>query len=196
MSCLNITDTTKNLRDYVIVADNMLSSDICKNAINLFTKSDLQFEYHDTNGYSFTQLNITRHIKNSKDCKSMHDSLVSASLDALKYYKKIIPESSFWPDKTALEEFRIKRYSPSSENKFDDHIDAANLLTSKRYLVFFWYLNDVNEGGETQFPSLNLSVKPKAGRVLIFPPMWMFPHRANKAISNTKYMVGSYLHFI
>lgn len=195
MSYSNITGTTKTLRDYVIVADNMLSKDICDYAINLFDQSANYHENHKTDGYNFTQLNVTRNSIND-GCKQLHNILVQASLDALKYYKQSIPESLFWPDRTALEEFRIKKYLPSTDDRFDDHIDAANLSTSKRYLVFFWYLNDVIEGGETQFPSLDISVKPKTGRVLIFPPMWMFPHRANKVISNSKYMVGSYLHFI
>ena len=196
MSYSNIIGTTKNLRDYVIVADNMLSDDICEAAINLFNNSDLHHENLATDGYNFTQLNVTRNASVSEGCKHLHDSLVHASLNALKHYKQSISESSFWPDRTALEEFRIKRYLPSTDNRFDDHVDAASLSTAKRYLVFFWYLNDVAEGGETYFPTFDISVRPKTGRVLIFPPMWMFPHRANKAISNTKYMVGSYLHFI
>lgn len=37
-----------------------------------------------------------------------------------------------------------------------------------RVLTLFIYLNDVSEGGRTLFPSLNLSVKPKAGRVVLW----------------------------
>lgn len=33
----------------------------------------------------------------------------------------------------------------------------------------FLYLNDVEEGGETQFPRLNLTITPKLGRVVIWP---------------------------
>jgi len=184
------------MRDYIIVADNMLPKNICEYAINLFDQSVNYHENHKTDGYDFTQLNVTQHSSNDSGCKNLHNLLIQASLNALKYYKQSISESAFWPDKTALEEFRIKKYLPNTNNRFDEHIDAANLSTSKRYLVFFWYLNDVIEGGETQFPKLDISVKPVAGRVLMFPPMWMFPHKANKTISNPKYMIGSYLHFI
>ena len=30
------------------------------------------------------------------------------------------------------------------------------------------YLNDVEEGGETKFPILNIEVKPRVGRMLVF----------------------------
>lgn len=38
-----------------------------------------------------------------------------------------------------------------------------------RILTVFLYLNDVEAGGGTNFPSLNLTVQPKTGRVLIWP---------------------------
>lgn len=185
----------KNLRDFIVVSDDMMTSDDCQHIISLFNDNPKYHEHHNTDGYNFTQLNITRHNQIHSGCKAAHDILIQATLNAVKLYKQV-PESSFWPDKTALEEFRIKKYLPNTNDRFEDHIDAGDLITSKRYLVFFWYLNDVIEGGETYFPSLNLSIKPKQGRILIFPPTWMFPHRANKPISNEKYMVGSYLHFI
>jgi hypothetical protein len=62
----------------------------------------------------------------------------------------------------------------------------------------FTYLNDVDEGGETEFESdeNNLfTVKPKCGRIVVFPPMWTFPHRGKKPISNPKYILSTYLHY-
>lgn len=38
-----------------------------------------------------------------------------------------------------------------------------------RILTVFLYLNDVEEGGGTNFPSLDITVMPKRGRVLIWP---------------------------
>ena len=37
-----------------------------------------------------------------------------------------------------------------------------------RALTLLAYLSDVDEGGETQFPALNLSIAPKAGRALLW----------------------------
>ncbi|KAL1527780.1 hypothetical protein AB1Y20_009165 [Prymnesium parvum] len=38
-----------------------------------------------------------------------------------------------------------------------------------RMYTFFMYLNDVEEGGETHFPRLNISVKPRKGSALLWP---------------------------
>lgn len=37
------------------------------------------------------------------------------------------------------------------------------------FLTRFLYLSDVDEGGETSFPHLNIAVKPKKGRALLWP---------------------------
>jgi hypothetical protein len=61
----------------------------------------------------------------------------------------------------------------------------------------FTYLNDVEEGGETEFESeFGFTVKPKQGRMVVFPPMWMFPHRGKQPISNSKYILSTYLHYV
>ena len=58
------------------------------------------------------------------------------------------------------------------------------------------YLNDVAEGGETSFSNLQLSVSPKRGRILIFPPTWMFRHAGLPPVSSDKYILGTYLHYL
>jgi hypothetical protein len=67
-------------------------------------------------------------------------------------------------------------------------------MTSRRFISFFWYLNDVAEGGETEF--VDLTIKPEAGKLVIFPPLWMFPHKGNPPISNEKYLLSTYLHYL
>jgi hypothetical protein len=56
-----------------------------------------------------------------------------------------------------------------------------------------WYLNDVDNGGETVFEEL--FIRPKLGTMIVFPPLWMFPHRGNPPISNLKYIMSTYLHY-
>lgn len=48
----------------------------------------------------------------------------------------------------------------------DHHIERP---CGVRILTAFLYLNDVEEGGETHFPDLDLTVAPKQGRVLLWP---------------------------
>lgn len=96
------------------------------------------------------------------------------------------------PTTKNTETFRIKRYRPGTGEEFRVHHDAKGYYCN-RYLVLLWYLNDVAEGGETVFPDLGVSIKPKAGRLLMFPPNWMFQHAGRPPVSNDKYILSTYL---
>jgi prolyl 4-hydroxylase len=92
-----------------------------------------------------------------------------------------------------FEDFRHKCYQPDV-GVFEDHVDGSNIDSKERYLVMFIYLED-GEGGETVMLDQNIAVERKAGRLLMFPPMWTYPHRANMPRGNEKNIVGSYLRF-
>jgi hypothetical protein len=62
---------------------------------------------------------------------------------------------------------------------------------STRYLAFLFYLND-NEAG-TRFE--NFTVEPKMGSIVVFPPMWMFPHAGEMPDKTTKYIMSTYYHY-
>ena len=61
--------------------------------------------------------------------------------------------------------------------------------------MFLWYLNDVERGGATRFPGLGVEVAARAGRLLIFPPYWMFQHEGLPPESGDKYILSTYLLF-
>ena len=52
------------------------------------------------------------------------------------------------------------------------------------------------KGGETEFPDLDLTISPECGTMLLFPSTWTYLHRGNTPISNDKYILGSYLHYV
>ena len=98
------------------------------------------------------------------------------------------------PGTDKISELIIKRYRPDADEAFQLHFDALGPVAN-RYLVFLWYLNDVAMGGETEFPTLGVSVAPKAGRLLIFPPYWMYQHLGKAPRSGEKYIFSSYFLF-
>ena len=109
-----------------------------------------------------------------------------------KKYYEFIDERCF-PKENAFEQFRIKKYNNDGNDAFDAHVDVIDYASSRRFLSFFWYLNDVNEGGETVFS--DLTIKPETGKLVIFPPLWMFPHQGNAPISYENYLLSTYLHY-
>jgi len=65
--------------------------------------------------------------------------------------------------------------------------------TKYRVLTYLWYLNDITEGGETEFWG-NYKIKPTAGKLLIFPSSWSFPHCGKMPISDNKYIITGWLY--
>jgi len=98
------------------------------------------------------------------------------------------------PLRPKIDELRMKRYRAGSDDNFQPHFDSIDSKCG-RYLVFLWYLNDVDEGGETEFVDLGFKVQARAGRLLVFPPYWMFQHAGLPPRSQDKYIVSTYLMF-
>lgn len=70
------------------------------------------------------------------------------------------------------------------------HNDALH-----RILLFMFYLNDVDEGGETEFYYQKQAVQPKLGRMVIAPAYFTHTHRGNVPRSNDKYILTSWVLF-
>ena len=62
-----------------------------------------------------------------------------------------------------------------------------------RAFVFSIYLNDVEEGGETEFLNFSKRVKPKKGRIVIWPAGFPYVHRGNTPLSGEKYIITSWM---
>ena len=55
------------------------------------------------------------------------------------------------------------------------------------------HLNDVEEGGETEFLHFSKRVKPKTGRIVIWPAGFPYVHRGNPPLSGEKYILTSWM---
>lgn len=73
------------------------------------------------------------------------------------------------------------------------HCEQGNRESSSRILAYLVYLNDVDDGGETEFLYQHIRVKPKKGTVVIFPAGFTHTHRGNPPLSNTKYVFTGWL---
>ena len=89
-----------------------------------------------------------------------------------------------------------KQYREDSDDAFADHVDVGDYNSARRFLVCFLYLNDVEEGGTTDFPKIHHAITPKCARILVFPPNWMYRHAGRPVTKGTKYILGSYLHYL
>jgi prolyl 4-hydroxylase len=184
-----------SLSHYVRVYDQSLGSELCARMIDSFAGLA---RFHRGNGRgvrvgleqsAWTELNVT--ALSDDHFKGMFRQIID---QALGRYNRDIGLPIPVPNTPVISELVMKRYRPSRDEQFELHFDAIHYV-SNRYLVMLWYLNGVEVGGETEFPHLKLSVKPEAGRLLMFPPYWMYQHRGMPPISGDKYILSTYLLF-
>ena len=75
------------------------------------------------------------------------------------------------------------------------HCESDSRSSSNRLLAWALYLNDVDEGGETEFIYQHMRIKPKQGTVVIWPAAYTHTHRGNPPISNDKYIITGWIEF-
>lgn len=179
------------IEDYIVVFDDALTPEFCDEMIALYEKAKYRIE-RNNDLMKFSEINIL--TCNSFD--PVKSEFVEKMVKCQLAYKNQV-KAYIWPEKPLYETPRIKKYE-QGEGFFDWHIDAADVDTAKRLLVMFWYLNDVEEGGETLFVINEeiLRVAPKKGRVVCFPPNFMFPHKGAMPKSGPKYVISSYVQHV
>lgn len=75
------------------------------------------------------------------------------------------------------------------------HHETDRRDTSNRVLAWTVYLNDVEEGGETEFLYQHIRVKPTRGTFVIWPAGFTHTHRGNPPLSNDKYIMTGWLEY-
>lgn len=190
-----ITTAASRLDGYVQVFDDALTPEFCAQMIDSF-HAFARFQVPNGRGHragleqsAWSELNVT------PLSDAAFRGFFVREMDAyLARYNARLGLTIPIPWRPRIDDLCIKRYRAGSGECFQPHFDALDEKAG-RYLVFLWYLNGVDEGGETEFCNLGLRVSARAGRLLMFPPYWMFQHAGLAPRSNDKYIVSTYLMF-
>jgi len=169
---------------------------ICDRIINLHKKSDKKY---------MGVIDDTRflpEIKNSTDCWLENDkSLTSEYIDylqqAVDLYVTKYPFCNDGSPWTIIQSINVQHYMPPNGgfHKFHCERSGADFPNNNRHLVFMTYLNDVNDGGETEFYHQNIKVKPVKGLTLIWPADWTHTHRGLPSPTEEKYIVTGWFSY-
>lgn len=174
------------LTDLIKVYPQVLSKQTCDRIIQEFeTKTSECIEYK-TDTYQFTQLYF-----NASGLGDLANAVIAQITPYVHEYFNSVGLHDFVQIR-AFEDVRIKRYYKNID-EFKPHVDVTCKDTSIRYLACLLYLNDNN--GNTEFPSLNRSIKPETGSLLIFPPLWMYPHVGRMPTDYDKYLMMTFLNY-
>ena len=204
------------LSHYIRTYDNFLSDNVCDQYVKYFEETMVKdkAEVIDTSICYGKSIGAGgQPICGNCNCQRMNpmgfDRFIALNKIALNQFLEIVDQyrkdvnlhKSQWPVNYGYEEFRMKRFltsdgGPNAE-QFKEHVDITSHEGGKRFLIMMVYLNDDFEGGETEFPVLGDKVKPKKGKLLVFPPMWNYLHRGNPPLKPgyAKYFLMTYLNY-
>ena len=185
-----------NLQHFIRSYDDDLDAEHCAKMIGSFAGLG---RFHEVNGRTvragleesaWTEINVTR--LSEATLQAFFRRRITRALG--RYNADIGLQPIAIPDSPHTADLILKRYRPGAGECFQPHFDSVHDFAN-RYLVFLWYLNDVETGGETEFPQLGLRVGARRGRLLMFPPYWMYQHAGLAPVSSDKYILSTYLLF-
>jgi len=177
----------KLLSDYVKVYESTLSPGRCQALIDKFEAASALHERTPAErAFRFVELNVSRYWP------EVEEEIFGIMMSCIRRYWETLEVGPYWPKKVDAEKIRLKRYLPDGRDRFPPHVDVMNSEESRRFLTAILYLNDPG-GGETIFPGLDISVTPAPGRMVVFPPLWLFPHAGLPPRGRPKYILHRYL---
>ena len=111
-----------------------------------------------------------------------------------KDYREQWPFLSKYLSEIHIGAFNLQRYH-KGDHYNAVHSERMGLASSHKLFAWMTYLNDVEDGGETEFPHFGISVKPEKGKTLIWPSEWTHAHSGNLLKSGSKYIITGGMHF-
>jgi hypothetical protein len=112
-------------------------------------------------------------------------------------YKKKFPMCDNYSPWGIVDDTNLQYYPPGGGYKtWHTERCSRNEPQSSRHMVFMTYLNDVDDGGETEFFHQKLKIKPQKGLTLIWPADWTHTHRGIVSPSQEKYILTGWYNFI
>jgi len=98
-----------------------------------------------------------------------------------------------------LDNINLQRYTKGKggyHHWHSEHYPHPNEPTQKslhRVLLWLVYLNDIEQGGETEFYYQNTKIKPCKGSLVLAPVNFTYTHRGCVPVSNDKYVLASWM---
>lgn len=99
-------------------------------------------------------------------------------------------------NKHAVKGYKIQKTLPGQGYHIWHCESDGSYQFNSRVLVYTVYLNDVEEGGETEFLYQSRRIKPKQGTCCIFPAAFTHAHRGNPPLAGEKYLLTGWIEFI
>lgn len=181
-------------KDFILVCDDLYTQEDCDYLINYF-------EAQKEGGFTGSSVSAVRQDEqlavpdpaallktpfNSLYTDKFWDIAYPEYLNYNPVLKNIASHGLHW--------LKIQK-TPTKGGFHNFHGELADRHSQSRLLVVMTYLNDVTDGGETEFLNQAFKVEPKVGRTVIWPAYFTHTHRGNPPYSNEKYIITGWVEF-
>ena len=193
-----MNEKTYSINNFIGVYDNYISPEECNKAIKLFEDQD---KFNNTlNRLDFEQAPVTQkqdqqYFAGATNINVWWEDLKSLIVNfdmAWNHYIKNTGADAAYPS-FFFAGLKIQKTLPT-EGYHVWHIEHGKGFSNEpRAFVFSVYLNDIKEGGETEFLHFSKRVQPKTGRIVIWPAGFPYLHRGNPPLSGEKYILTSWM---
>lgn len=161
--------------------------------VSPFSKNDLSTT---ATGTAISQFMLDKHPELAEVYLHSNEFANVLMNSALKEYCRAYPGLAGFPDaekKLSIQDSKIQKTVPGQGYHVWHHEHGTSGRAPRRLLAFSLYLNDVEEGGETEFLYQKVRFKPKMGQLLIWPSYFTHAHRGNQPLSGEKYLVTGWI---
>jgi hypothetical protein len=131
--------------------------------------------------------------------QSVYNPYIESLFSIIENYKKEFPVCYQSVMKWALcSQIKIQRYQPGKyySDWHCENVGSTDTINGQRHLVYMTYLNDLSDGGGTEFYSQKLTVKPEKGLTLIWPADWTHHHRGVVSNTEEKIIISGWWNFV
>lgn len=192
-----------NAENFIGIYKNAYSKEYCKKAIQLFEEADkmlLTSSRQQKEGSPKTQKDDSALFLDPIETFNLNHSNLIASEFNNVFWQSLYPHYSAQYDVLKIHAGHNIYGMKLQRTKIGGgyhiwHAEAMDKSTCNRLMAYILYLNDVEEGGETEFLYYPKRIKPEAGTLLLFPASYTHTHRGNPPLSESKYIITGWVEF-
>ncbi|WP_271424759.1 2OG-Fe(II) oxygenase [Aequorivita sinensis] len=195
---------TSTINDFIGIFDGYITDRACNEAIELFKHheafdkvySRLDIEDSPQNEKNDTSLMITPECIRNIDIDLYRIKPIMVSFnEALEKYYEVTGIKQYIGENLKIDYCKIQKTLPSQGYHLWHIEKGCDKESLSRALAFTIYLNDVEEGGETEFLIQSKRVKPKKGRIAIWPAGFPYVHRGNPPLDGEKFIITAWISY-
>ena len=177
---------------YVLINKTSLSKPLCNEIIERFERQENKRDGSIASGIfkdikNTTDFHLCEDSENWKDIDKVLSNELSKALE--EYIVRL--KGSFGYNSMSDKGFQIQRYE-KGVGKYNIHNDFIHNKEEARIITYLWYLNTIEEGGETNFLDRGI-VKAEQGKLILFPACWTYPHGGVMPVSDNKYIITGWV---